>query len=56
VLAGVARAGQPVPNLLFAAVHLLLADEPEKRDSLARYYPSLAEPAAPPTDAFPAFR
>jgi hypothetical protein len=55
-LAGVARAGQPVPNLLFAAVHLLLAREPAKGDPLARYYPSLAEPAAPPTDAFPAFR
>jgi hypothetical protein len=56
VLAGIARAGQPVPNLLFAAVHLLLAGEPEKGDPLARYYPSLAEPAEPPADAFPAFR
>jgi hypothetical protein len=55
-LAGVARAGQPVPNLLFAAVHLLLAGEPTKGDPLARYYPSFAEPAAPPTEAFPAFR
>jgi len=32
-----------------------LAREPGKRDPLARYYPSLGEPAAPPTDAFPAF-
>ena len=55
-LAGAARTGQPVPNLLFAAVHLLLTGEPAKGDPLARYYPSLAEPAAPPIDAFPAFR
>lgn len=55
-LAGAAPAGQPVPNLLFAAVHVLLAGAPGKRDPLAGYYPSLAKPAAPPTDAFQAFR
>ena len=55
-LAGAARAGQPVPNLFFAAVHLLLSDEPAKRDPLAHYYPGLVELTAPSTDAFPAFR
>ena len=55
-LAGAARVGQQVPNLLFAAVHLLLSGEPAKGDPLARYYPDLAEPTARATDAFPAFR
>jgi hypothetical protein len=55
-LAGAARAGQPAPNLLFAAVHLLLSGEAAKGDPLARYYPGLVEPAAPSTGAFPAFR
>ena len=35
---------------------MLLTGEPTKGDPLARYYSSLAEPAAPATDAFPAFR
>lgn len=56
VLAGAARAGQPAPNLLFAAVCLLLSSEPAKGDPLARYYPGLVEPNAPSTDAFSAFR
>ena len=55
-LAGAARAGQPVPNLFFAAVHLLLADQAHSADPLAQYYPDLAEPAALPTNAFPVFR
>ena len=55
-LAGAARAGQPVPNLLFAAVRLLLSSEPAKGAPLACFYPGLAEPSAPATDAFPAFR
>jgi hypothetical protein len=41
---------------LLAAVRLLLSSEPAKRDPLARFYPDLAEPTAPATDAFPAFR
>src|SRR5271169_4641190 len=48
-LAGAARAGQPAPNLLFAAVHLLLSSETAKSDSLARYYPGLVEPNASST-------
>ena len=55
-VAGAARAGQPAPNLLFAAVHLLLSSETAKSDSLARYYPGLVEPNASSTGAFPAFR
>ena len=38
-----------------AAVRLLLSSEPAKGEPLARFYPDLAEPTAPPTDAFPAF-
>ncbi len=45
-----------MPNLLFAAVHLLLSGEPGKGGPLAFHYPGLAEPSAPATDAFSAFR
>lgn len=56
VLAIAARAarGQPVPNLLLAAVQLLLAREPGH--ALASFYPSIADDPAPPVDAYPAFR
>lgn len=53
-LAAHARPGQPVPNLLFAAVQyrLLLGEAP----ALARYYPSLAPEAPGRADPFPLFR
>ncbi len=53
-IAGRARPGQPVPNLLFAAVHALLLEAPDP--SLAVYYRSLTENPLSPTHAFPAFR
>jgi hypothetical protein len=52
----VARHGwrPPVPNVLFAAVHFLLA---ESRDHpLARFYGSLSTHALPAADAYPHFR
>lgn len=39
---------EQAPNLLFAAVHLLLSTEPET--PLARYYASIHQPALPPDD------
>ncbi len=54
-LAGKARAGQPPPNLLFAAVQaLLLADGQD--EPLARFYASVTASPAPAREAFPAFR
>lgn len=38
-IAGECRAGQPVPNLFFGAVHRLLLAEPT--DGLGRFYPSI---------------
>ena len=47
-------AGQPVPNLFFAAVHyLLLAGT---NDRLAEFYPSLTAQPGYPEEAFPSFR
>jgi hypothetical protein len=49
-----ARAGQPPPNLLFAAVHYLLlrgCDHP-----LTQYFGSLVLQPRPPQDAWPVFR
>lgn len=56
VLAVAARAagGQPVPNLLLAAVQLLLTREPGH--ALASFYPSISGHPASPADAYPAFR
>lgn len=54
-LAGRARAGQPAPNMLFAAVHFLLL-QGRAVHPLSAFYPSLTPEAAPPRDAFPAFR
>jgi hypothetical protein len=46
---------QPAPNLLFAAVQSLLFENPDHE--LAAYYPSLTDPARPPTDgAYESFR
>ncbi|MEM6280432.1 MAG: DUF2332 domain-containing protein [Verrucomicrobiota bacterium] len=54
-LAEVSGKGQPIPNLLFGAVHFLLTSRPAS--SLANYYVSLT-PDSPenPELAFPAFR
>jgi hypothetical protein len=53
-LAAQIPAGQPVPNLLFGAVHyLLLQGYPT---ALALYYRSLTPTPYPPEKAFPAFR
>lgn len=49
-----ARDGQPVPNLLFGAVHYLLLKGVEH--PLARYYPSVTADAAPFDESFPAFQ
>lgn len=48
------RAGQPAPNLLFAAVHALLIEEPSH--PLASFYPDLAAGGSPSGDPYPAFR
>jgi hypothetical protein len=53
-VAAPAPPGQPVPNLLLAAVHLLLLEG--ARDPLSKFYPDLTDPAAPPASAYPAFR
>ncbi len=50
-----ARPGQPVPNMLFAAVHFLLLGA-APGDPLARFYPDLTERPGPPEAAVPAFR
>lgn len=58
-LAARVRAGQPPPNVLFAAVHDLLLEDPERSDAtraLARFYPSITGSAIPDEDPFPAFR
>lgn len=52
-IAGRAAPGQSPPDLLLAAVHYLLAGEPEH--PLARFYPTLTAEAAV-GDPFPAFR
>lgn len=48
------RAGQPAPNLLFAAVHALLIEEPFH--PLASFYPDLAAGGSSSGDPYPAFR
>src|SRR5688572_24480488 len=53
-LAAQIPAGQPVPNLLFGAVHYLLLQG--YSTSLALYYRSLTPTPYPPEEAFPAFR
>lgn len=53
-LAAFARVGQPIPNMLFAAVHYLLLGG--VRHPLALFYPDLAEAAVDMGDPFPAFR
>jgi hypothetical protein len=53
-LAAHAAQGQPVPNLLLAAVHFLLLKG--QVDPLAQFYPNLTPAAAAPEAAYPAFR
>ncbi len=53
LIAGQAPAGQPVPNLLFAAVHYLLVADPTH--PLAEYYATCTAKPKDPTQAFPAF-
>ena len=49
-IAQAARSGQPVPNLLFGAVHSLLLDAPG--DPLGAYYASLVREPRPSAEAF----
>lgn len=53
-LAVQAPPGQPVPNLLFGAVHYLLYQQPAT--PLARYYTSLTAAPLPAQEAYPYFR
>lgn len=46
--------GQPIPNMLFGAVHYLLMNG--KADPLMRYYPSLTLNHESPDHVFPAFK
>ncbi|GGC78762.1 hypothetical protein GCM10007216_06570 [Thalassobacillus devorans] len=48
-----AREGQPIPNLLFGAVHYLLLSG--EQHELRKYYPSLTEKAEAPDKVFPHF-
>ena len=48
------RREQPVPNMLFGAVHYLL--QKTDSDELARFYPDLTHHPEPPADAFAPFR
>ncbi|RAP76004.1 DUF2332 domain-containing protein [Paenibacillus montanisoli] len=48
------KAGQPVPNLLLAAVHFLLILG--RQHEVTQYYPSLTEQPRDPSSAFPAFK
>ena len=53
-IAASVRADQVVPYAFFGAVqYLLLAD---RSQSLARYYPGLADDPLPPEEAFPVFQ
>lgn len=47
--------GQPLPNLLFAAVHYFLLKTP-RGEPLAEFYPHLASQLRPPGGAYPVFR
>ena len=53
-LAALTPSGQPVPNMLLAAVHYLLLADAD--DPLARHYRSLTPDSAPPAAAWPLFR
>ncbi|MDF1744053.1 MAG: DUF2332 domain-containing protein [Gimesia sp.] len=53
-IASHARAGQPVPNLLFAAVHYLLVADPAH--PLADFYATCCAKPSNPADAWPVFK
>jgi hypothetical protein len=53
-IASKSREGQPEPNLLFGAIHLLLING--KEHALRRYYPSLVLNFEPADHAYPSFR
>ncbi|MFH1302890.1 MAG: DUF2332 domain-containing protein [Planctomycetota bacterium] len=53
-IAGQTRAGQPVPNLLFAAVHFLLVADPSH--PLTEFYATCTAEPKDPADAFPVFK
>lgn len=53
-LAALVPAGQPIPNLLFGAVHYLLYQQPNH--DLAKYYPSIVNSPQPIDDVYPYFR
>ncbi len=53
-IAAHSQPGQPIPNMLFGAVHYLLMNG--KADPLSRYYPSLTINHESPDHVFPAFR
>ncbi|MCD5322235.1 MULTISPECIES: DUF2332 domain-containing protein [Pontibacillus] len=53
-LATHANVGQPVPNLLFGAVHYLLLNEEGK--ALQSFYPSIADEPEPVEEVYPVFR
>ena len=53
-LAAEVPSGQPVPNLLFGAVHYLLYQQPDH--DLAQYYSSIVSSPQPMKAAFPCFR
>lgn len=53
-LSSYARNGQPIPNLLFGAVHYLLLKGTEH--SLKNYYPSIVEFPNKEEDSFPPFK
>lgn len=53
-LAAAGRAGQPPPNLIYAATHYLLLEGVEH--PLRAYYPDLTPSPQPPAGAYPVFR
>lgn len=53
-VASAAQKGQPIPNLLFASVHFLLAEN--LCDPLAKFYPSMLGSEVLSDETFPAFR
>ena len=52
-LASNAQNGQPIPNMIFAAVHYLLLQSPSS--ALAAYYPSMTDSVEPREDCYPHF-
>jgi hypothetical protein len=55
-IAGQAAPGQPVPNLLFAAVHYLLLSGAYTEHGLTAFYPTCSPSPAKPEEAYPYFK